>query len=200
MPVETYECILSGKLAGQFVQTILHVGVDNDVSAAPFAVANAICVEFNGSAQLIEKFVDCLPEDYLMTSMRVRRVAPTGGPTQIYLQGNIDNYQGTRAGLIDVSSNCPLIIWLTTTNPSKTGRTFMPGVSESDIEEMRLDSALLAKLDLLGDYCVAGGTLASPAIDWKLHILRRASNVGNEVTNFRVSPIIGTQRRRQRPY
>jgi hypothetical protein len=199
MPIEGYECILSGKLAGQFVQSILHVRVDNSSAQPPFNVADHICQEFNTSSQLVENWLGVLPADYFLTSMRVRRVSPTGGPTQIYLAGNLVGTQGTRAGTVDVSSVCPLIIWLTTANPSKTGRTFVPGVSDGDIDEMVLDGTLLSSLDVLGDYWVAGGTLPTSTLVWTGGIFRRGSNSIDAITNFRVSPIIGQQRRRQQP-
>lgn len=199
MAAETYECILSGTLAGQFVQNILHAGVDNTASTDPFTVAGALLTEFNSVSKLIPKWLDCLPDPYTLTSVRVRRILPTGGPTNILLQGSISGSIGTRTGNTSVVSNAPLLIWLSSLRPSKTGRTFLPGVSESDVDNNVLDGGLVAAMESLGAYWSAGGTLASPSYNWDGQIYRRAVAAGDAISHYRVSPIIGNQRRRQRP-
>jgi hypothetical protein len=199
MGVETYEVILSGTVSGQFVQNILHCNLDNTADTDPFVVANAILTKINGAGQFLQKWCDCLPADYLLTSARCRRVTPAGGPTQIFLSANLNYNSGNRSGNAGVSSNAPLIIWLTTLRPAKTGRTFVPGVSESDVSENTLVAGLLTALAAAATVWRDGFTPASPAYPTQGSILRRALHGADDITNFRVSPIVGTQRRRQRP-
>lgn len=199
MANECYELIISGKIAGQFVQTVLHLNLDNTASTDPFVMATAILAKMNTSANFSAKWLDCLPEDYTMTSQRVRRVLPTGGPTQIYLQSNLYGTAGTRSGTVDVTTSCPLIIWLTTLRPSKTGRTFLPGVSENDVDEGVLEPSLLTAIQSLGTLMKDGFTPASPAYLVSGAILRRSIPASDDISNFRTSPVIGNQRRRTHP-
>lgn len=199
MPNETYECILTGTIAGQFCQSILHVNVNNTASTDPFTVADALIEEFNDSGNLVELYCNCLPVDYFMTSLRVRRVLAAGGPTNIMLQAALSNSQGNRSGACQSASAGPLIIWMSDLRPAKTGRTFLPGASVSDVEGGAIDNSLLVALTAFAAYWQNGGTLASPSYAWAGAILRRALGASDDINHARVSPIIGTQRRRQRP-
>lgn len=199
MAVETYECILSGKCAGQFVQNILHCNVNNVGSISPFRVADDLLQTWNDSGGMIEQWCNCLPTDYTLTSVRSRRVLAQGGPTQIMLQGQLSEDTGQRSGKVSVASNSPLIIWIPITNSAKTGRTFLPGVSESDIEEMVLSASILTNIDTFATLWRDGGTTLAEELTWQGSILRRAINTGHDIGQYRISPIIGNQRRRQRP-
>lgn len=198
MAVECYEVIASGIAGGQFVQNVFHVNVTVSGSPDPFTTADAICAKFCASGEFVEKFTDALASDYGCTSLRARRVLPSGGPTQIYLGASMSQTEGQRSGGIGASQVAPLIIWITATNPSKTGRTFIPALSETDIDENHLTSGVLTALGAFGTYFAAGGTLAG-AIPWDAAILRRVGGTADGIANFRVSPVIGTQRRRLHP-
>lgn len=199
MSTEVYEVIPTGTLSGQYVQNVMHVNVDNTAATAPFTVANAILTKFNGASQWVSKYCGMLPDSYNMTSIRCRRVLPSGGPTAIILQGQLTESTGGRSGQESASATSPLIIWLTDLRPSKTGRTFVPGVSEDDCDQNQLQSGVLADLIAFANYHLTGGTLTSPTYSWNGSILRRGQNTADEITAARISPIIGVQRRRQRP-
>lgn len=199
MANETYEFILSGTLAGQFVQSVLHANVANTTDQNPFAMANELLLTFNAAGDGIELWCNMLPSDYQLTSARCRRILSAGGPTQIFLPATLHETIGQRAGLVSTAAANPLFIWLTTVRPAKTGRTFVPGVSETDIAEMVLASGLLTAMAAFGDYWRDGGTTITNAFNWTGAILRRELNGSDDITNYRVSPIIGQQRRRLRP-
>ena len=199
MPAETYECIISGTLAGQFVQTVLHVNCDNTLPEPPFDVAQALVDLFIGNGELVELYCGALPADYACTSFRARRILTAGGPSAIGLSSAMAVNSGARTGNISSAQVNPVIIWIPTTNPAKTGRTFMPGVSEADIDEMVYSSGLITALDAFGTYFEDGGTLPLGSIAWTGAIYRRALSASHGITNHRVSPVVGTQRRRLRP-
>lgn len=199
MAVETYELTVSGTLAGQFVQTIMAINVNNTGSSNPFVMANDLLEEFNTASGFFELWCDCLPTAYDITSARCRRILATGGPTQIFLAANLIATTGTRTGGISTSGVSPLFIWLTTTRPTKTGRTFLPGVSESDIDSMVLSGGVLGAMNAFGQYFRDGGTIGGGSDTWTGSIYRRLLAAADDVTNFRVSPVIGNLRRRLRP-
>jgi len=190
----------SGTLAGQFVQTVLHVNVENTLPEPPFDVATAIVEDFSGiGGGFADLWCDCLPSDYTATSLRARRILATGGPSAIALGSLWSTSTGQRTGTISSAQVNPVIIWIPTTLPSKTGRTFLPGVSEADIDEMVYDPSLLAAISVFGNFWAAGGTLSLGSIAWTGAIYRRALAAAHGITNYRISPVVGTQRRRLRP-
>jgi len=199
MAEECYEVVISGTLAGQFVQTVLHANVDNTSLVPPFSMADDLLQTFQGGAALTGLFQDCCPSDYTATSIRCRRVLATGGPSAIVLAGVWGGGTGGRAGTISSAQVNPVIVWIPLTNPAKTGRTFIPGVSEDDIDEMVYDPTLIAALDDFGQYWETGGTTTVFSMDWTGAILRRATNNSHGISNHRISPVVGTQRRRLRP-
>jgi len=198
MAIECYEFIVSGTLGGQFVQNVFHLNVNLAGSPDPFVTADEICALFATSGEFCSEYVGCLPAGYEMSSMRARRILSAGGPTQIYLAGNIADTGGQRTGQVSATQVSPVVIWIAGVNPAKTGRTFLPGVSESDIDNNVYTGALLTAMDSFGDYWKAGGTLGGGST-WAGAIYRRASASANDIANFRVSPVVGTQRRRLHP-
>lgn len=197
MAEEAYECTLSGTLAGQFVQTVVHVAYNNTTSANPFDIAKEIRDVFMGLNEFINKFVVCLPASYTCTSVRVRRVGPSGGPTAIGLSGAMASNVGQRDSEISSAQVNPLVILVPTVAPSKTGRIFMPGVAESDIDGMVLVATLLTALQGLIDYMKAGTSIPSGQIVYGVY--RRTLKLVDPLLDGYVSPLIGTQRRRLHP-
>ena len=197
MPVEAYECTLSGVLAGQFVQTVFHVAYNNTGSQAPFSAAKDIAEQLVAAGEFVEKFTQGLPASYLATSIRVRRVGPTGGPTSIVLGGAMSQPDGQRTADISSAQVNPLIILIGDVAPAKTGRIFMPGIAEDDIDAMVITSTLITVFQDLLTYMLTGTTIAGGAITFG--ILRRATKVVDELSAGYVSPLIGTQRRRLKP-
>lgn len=200
MAREVYECVLSGTLAGQFVQTVQHRCIDDPTGGpSPFVMAREMGEVMVAAAGLVDTFLNALPEVYFATSLRVRRVSTGGGPTAIILSGEFGgNTQGQRAGAISSAQANPLSIWIPEVEPSKTGRLFWPGVSEDDIDNMQLEPALVAAIDNF-NAAWAGTVAVSPFGDTYGCVLRRASHTGDVIEFSYISPLIGTQRRRLRP-
>jgi hypothetical protein len=197
MPHEAYECTLSGILTGQFVQTVFAVDYNNTATQPPFFAAKDIGDQLSAAGEFIELFVNCLPSSYRVTSLRVRRVGPTGGPTAIALAGGMAETTGQRGPNISAAQVNPLIILIPTVASNKTGRIFMPGVDEDDIDDMVLVAGLVTAYQALITYMVAGTTIAGGAIAFG--VLRRATKVVDPLDAGYISPLIGTQRRRLKP-
>lgn len=199
MPTETYEVTLTGNLAGNFVQNILHIGVNNVGAIGAYLEALDIADTLNQAGGLVELWCTALPTDYTLKSMKVRRVLATGGPTAIILQAALAYDTGLRSGTIGVSSNSPLLLLLTTLRPNRLGRIYMPGVAEADIAANVLAAGLITDLDALGAYWQSGGLLAGSGDSWDGQVLRRELGVADAISDTRVSQTIGQQRRRQKP-
>lgn len=197
MAEESYEHVITGHLSGQFVQTVLHSVIDNSGSTNPYLVAEQLNDEFAGADGLLDAFLDALPANYVGSSLRSRRVGPTGGPTAIVLADLWATGVGQRSGNIQSQQVNPLLILIPVDSPAKTGRIFMPGASETDINEGQIQSGLVVAMEALGAYLDTGWTVAAGT--GKGGVYRRATKIVDPLGYYRVSPLIGTQRRRLRP-
>lgn len=199
MSSQVFECIFSGHLAGQFVQNILHVDYDNATSLDSFSAANDIASGLNTAGQAVDGWCGMLPQDYTLTSLRVRKLLGGGGATAIISGGLLSSNQGARTGDISSAQVAPLIIWVGTTTPDKTGRTFLPGVSEDDIDEMALVTGLQTEMNGFAVLWASGASGGTAGQQYKGAIFRRVAGLWDLIAAGYPSPHIGTQRRRLLP-
>jgi len=191
------EITFTGALNGQFVQNILHGQWEPEGNPDPFW--NAFAVTAGVLLEWQPDYLECLPESYEMSSIRVRQIEPVSGPSITQTSG-VGGETGSRAAEISVYVSGPLINFPVTMGTPRVGKIFMPGVAEDDVAYGVLDAGLitvlqafaavlLTPLDLTGDYpgtltyCVA----KSDHSDWKIPV------------GSYVSATIGTQRRRAKP-
>jgi hypothetical protein len=206
MSAEVYEWVLSGVLGGQFVQTVQHVAVDRVGTPTAYAMARLLALTFADESNLIALMCGCLPTDYHPTSIRVKRVLPTGGPTCIVLAGVFATSAGVRTGSISSAQVNPVIVWIPTDHPAKTGRLFLPGVSEADIDEMQLVSGLVTAINDLCTFYQQDQPINDSSEEFHGCVLRKhvvsghtVPLEGDDIEAGYVSPLIGTQRRRLHP-
>lgn len=200
MPVQKIEAVLSGTLAGQFVQNVFHFSASFSSTTDPFTAAHDVADMLIEANSFVDLFVSCCPEDYQATSLRCRQTGPTQGPTWIALASTfLGNSQGQRSGNISSAQAGPLVIWIPTVAPNKTGRTFVPGVSEDDIDQMVFDGGLLAALDSWEVWCADAHNTPTAAAPTTLAIRRKLTEVYDLVSAGYTSPLVGTQRRRLHP-
>jgi len=140
-----------------------------------------------------------LPADYKMLSSRIRRVGTGGGPTNVKLSWDNSSVEGQRGGEQQSAQVNPLIIWIGSVLPAKTGRTFLPGVSEDDLDEMIPAPSLVTAME---DFVVRHQTSNSTdnlGLEYVGCIWRREDSTQDIIAAGYVSPLVGTQRRRLRP-
>lgn len=191
------EVTITGSLAGQFVQNVLHAQWEPEGEPDPFF--NAVAVGNAVVANWITTYLASLPESYNGSSVRARQLAPVAGPSYTKTDG-IGGDPGSREGDISVYVAGPLLNFPVTMGTPRVGKIFLPGVSEEDISEGIIASplhtalntflsALVTPVEVAGDYpgtmtfCIA----KSDHSDWKI-----------PVAGY-VSATIGTQRRRAKP-
>lgn len=199
MPAECYELVISGTLAGQFVQNVLHVNVDNSSSVNPYVIAEDVLDTLNNTHLFFDAWCAALPGDYKVTSARCRRVLATGGPTAIFLGAVLSESTGQRAGSIQSAQVNPVLVLLTTLRPNRPGRVFLPGLSETDCDDMTYTAGVIATFTALIAKFVTGFTLDSNSFAASFGIKRRTGGFSDDISNGRISPLIGTQRRRLHP-
>lgn len=205
MPQEVYECVVSGTLVGQFVQTVIHCSINNSGSTSAYAVAKDLNEDICASGGFIEALNNCCVNGYQQTSSRVKKVFSGGGPTNIILPGAMSSAGGARTGDISSAQANPLVIEIPTTDPSKTGRIFIPGISESDIDNMQYTSGWLTSTDDLITWLTASHITSTLSYTYRACIARKRQTTphdvlsGDLVAAAYISPLVGTQRRRLHP-
>lgn len=199
MPAEAYEFVISGVLSGQFVQNVLHINVDNTGSSNPYTVAVDLLETLVDDVTYDELWSLATPVDYRVTSWRIRRVLAGGGPTAIKLAAELNEAVGQRTGSIQAAQVNPVLILLTTILPNRPGKVFLPGLSETDCDDMQYTAGIVTAMNNLITSMVTNFTLSTLAYAANFSVLRRASNASHDITAGRISPLIGTQRRRLRP-
>lgn len=197
MAIEVYEVVVSGTLAGQFVQNVIHVATDDGNYGNPFEGAMEVADGLNEVSGFMQMWCFALPEQYSATSMRVRRVLPEGGPTYIRLANALSDKDGQRTGNISSAQVNPVLVWITTPRPNRPGRTFLPGVSETDIDAMTYTSGLIGAFNALIGVMTSSITVGTGTGDFVIY--RRNLNTADDITYGRISPLVGTQRRRLKP-
>ena len=199
MALETYEVVISGTLAGQFVQTVMHCNVSNVGNQNPYVKAEELIDTLETGIDFFATWCDVLPTSYTITSVRCRRILAAGGPTAIRLGSALNDSTGNRTGNISSAQLNPIIVWITDPRSDKPGRNFLPGISESDIDAMVYTSGWLTAAGLLITIVTTPFTLNDSSDPANFAIYRRALNAADSIDFGRVSPVIGTQRRRLHP-
>lgn len=192
---------ISGFLRGQFVQNVTAwkwtpISTQTDFESA-LKAGQAFIDMIAGN------YLDCLPVDYIGSSVRAK-VFPTTlynsiGPT-LTLQNGFNTIAGTRTGTLSVTSIGPIIVTpFEVASKPRTGKLFLPGVTESDVDNNRLSSALMTALEAFYPF------LNADQVDGDGNIMRYQvySPTNNEIygpDGVYTSTQVGSIRARQRPH
>jgi hypothetical protein len=197
MAVNTYRLTISYNCAGQFAQNVLHYSFDDGLYADTTVAAQALNAAFN--THCTAKIKDALSTHVQILSFKSRRVTTAGGFEAVLLGGVGD--VGARVGDLSASGLAPMIRLVTNNVPPKTGRVFLPGVSDNDCDEGFLTSGLFTEMSDLADALDDPLTLAGGGAPLATPVLYSQSPVVDSIpiTIAVPSPYLCTQRRRQRP-
>jgi len=198
MAVHTYQLVISGRCAGQFCQNVFHYEFDDAGYANSLAAAKGLIDGFIAGNR-DDLFLDMLPAQYVILSLKARAVSGGIGPE--WIDQSMSGNTGTRGSGIVASSDGPVLIWYQEDGPRKNGRTFLAGIYNGDVEGGEINaaalSAILAKANSFrGTFnTVGGGTPATTMV------VQNTSNPAAPYTivDVNISKHLGQQRRRQVP-
>lgn len=198
MATQTYQLSVVGNSAGQFVTNVLHFRMDDDGYADRLLGAKGLVDGFIANGNLIG-YLAMVPDAYVLSSLKCRRVSNGGGPEWI----NIDHSgnQGTFGSDTQISGAGPVIILYTDGGPRRKGKVFLPGIDPTKVDGDEIAAAaittLLAKAaDLFAGFSAVGGTTPSVVACVPHHNNMALRSL---ILHFAVSKIVGKQRRRQLP-
>lgn len=198
MSTHTYSMVVSYNCGGQFSQNVLHYQFDDggysNTADAAFDLCNAFDVAHRADLKSI------LSAHTTILSLKGRALNVSGGFEGILTLPAAQ--VGTRAGNLSVSAVGPVVVLYPNANAKQRGRVFLPGLSDADADYGNLKpaykTAFAAVMSIFtGTLTLAGGgsPVASPVI-YSRKPLPATSRI---VEYARLSEMLGTQRRRQRP-
>jgi len=196
---EYYAVQLGFVSAGNFALCELHYRIVNPTEPNEWRVAQQLIEEIIGSpspSTWLADLLACMSQDAFVSSVRARRVAPGGGNTAVQSFEPSD-FPGTNASNIEAVQTASCVIWIPTVSPSKTGRTFIPGVGEDMLAQSRWDAGQIVAIDAfvathIVGFSIAAGTMLPVVYD-------RLTSTGDVISDGYLSPKIGTIRKRELP-
>lgn len=176
---------------------VLHFrSVDEPSENDPDTEAKAVITAWIDSKE--DEWMACLPAGTKLIGYKARQINNGGGPTV----SKPRNIPGTRTGEMSTSGIGPCIIWgfQKAGGGWANGKTFLPGVSETDIGDNLFSSELLTNCDLIID-----SLLAIPALEvsgtggYEFVIYSPTTESSSGVETGGVSGKPGVQNGRMRP-
>lgn len=200
MATEIYESMVSFQLGRQYAAIVQHWKIVDPTLPNDFLVArdlvNAMFLEGAAPTRYITRLKNLLSEEVYISAIRARRIHPTGGNTFVrWFQS--DAQVGARDGQPHTQQVAACIIWLSSADTNLTGRTFIPGISEDDLDGGRFTALYQVETNNFVERVKAG--FAPSAGLFTPVIWRRGPKVGVQIDDGYVTPHVGTQRRREKP-
>jgi len=192
-----YQLTLTGAIAGQFCQNILHFQFEELSSETPFI--NAVAIANGWVGQNLVHWLSVLPSSYEMSSVRCRQISDGGGATYTQTSG-VGGEVGARSDAISVTTVGPLLCFPATVDDAVVGKIFLPGVAEDDIEYNILGSSILTDIttflsDFLDPVAISGTVVGN----LNYCVANAAKDNWAKPDGGYASATIGTQRRRAKP-
>jgi len=194
MAIELHRVEFRGNLAGQYRENVTHWNILSPATSVAFTNSNAIAGFIHTSIRPL--FLACLPPDYSLDAIFVRRLGPTGGP-----YANVDYASGSQPGsrgTIAVSEQlCPCVTMIPPMGVKSAGKLFMPAVDKGDVNLNVYLAGYVTVVNTFMAACVAGGSVVGSTTN--MVIFSRKLNTQNPIASYHLSPVIGYQRRRAHP-
>jgi hypothetical protein len=192
---------ISGFLRGQFVQNVicgLYTPISTQTDFESAFKAGRLWVEGIGS-----QYLDCLPVDYIGSSVRAQVFStgalPDEGPAAT-IQLEFNGQPGTRTGTLAVTSIGPIIVCpFEVSGRPRSGKIFLPGVTETDVNNNRLTDELLTAIAAFTDLLINDIT-DGDGNTWKFKVYSPLEGNMFPPEGMYVSTQVGSIRQRQRPH
>lgn len=199
MANEYYQLDVGFSCGGQFALCVFHYRIANPTDPDDYEVASQLVGALDDGGfptAWLYRMAGCLSEDAFISSARAKRVAPSGGNEAGVLFSPGD-FPGAQAFPIHTQQVAACCIWVADGTPGKSGRNFIPGVPENALDQSRWDATYTGKVDdfiakHLTGFSVAAGIFLPCIYD-------RVAKTGWIPDNGYLTPLVGTQRRREVP-
>lgn len=194
MALNTYALVVSYNCAGQFAQNVFHYQFDDATFPTSQQAAGDLITKWDTANRTILRSV--LSSSVLIVGYKAGRVSSAGGFESHATVSTVN--AGTRSAGISAQGLAPCFIHYPVNLSLGRGRTFLPGISEVDIESGIFTSSFVTAAQ------TAAGTMFDPLTmtgggQATFGYFRQPQKVFVAIPESRLSMNLGTQRRRMRP-
>lgn len=177
---------------------VLHFAEDTEESENPDVNAQGCIAGF--MEEIEEAWLATIPADTRILGYKCRRVNNGGGPGISQPRPGVT---GTRTGVFSVSGIGPVHVWSyqKLAGGWAAGRTFVPGVSEDDVNENQFDDNLITACQDLHELLLAVPCFSTttPVLNFEFVIYSPTHDTISGVEAAGVSGKPGVQNRRMKP-
>jgi hypothetical protein len=196
MATHIYQLTPSFNCAGQFAQSVFHYQFDDAGFTTTKAAASALITAFDTAKRTALRAF--LPSDTTLISYRANQIQAAGG-FNAYVPITSTN-AGTRTGTQSASALNPVVVHFPLVPSQGRGKWYVPGISETDIEDGRYTDAYVSAINTLlttffGDLTLVGGGAPTAQFGW----YSASANAFRLPQISVLSVNLGIQRRRMRP-
>lgn len=195
MATELYQLRVQGRHQQEYNECDMFYVGEN--LTAGDVVHNARDLLSNWEGNIMDLWLAILPATYQCERLTARRI-DVGGGIDIVHQYQIGTFPGAVAGGASAQQLCPIIRWIPPINVKSAGRNFVPCIAEADINSGQPIADWFTRVQTFTTAVING--FGDGSITWTQAILSRKLNQFHKAVGADTSPIIGWQRRRQRPY
>jgi len=197
MASNVYALALNWNSTGQFCTNVLHYVFDDSGFVSTAAAAKALNNAWDATGKA--PWLAMLPDVVTLLSAKARKATGVGGFEAVTLYGA--GVTGTRAGGISASGISPVIVHFPLNRIKGRGKTFLPGVRESDVSAGVFTSSFESALDTQIPLAFQDLTLAGGGAPTAEFVVKQTSGSPGwwAVAESQLSDLVGQQRRRQRP-
>ena len=197
MATELYQLRIQGLNQQEYNECVVYCRGDN--LSAGDVIVNAKDLLASWEQNIKTAWLDLLPASYNLMRISAKRQATGSGGVEIVTQYQYGVELGGVSGVAQVQQLCPIVRLIPPMGVKSAGRFFLPCIAESDIASNTPSVGWVNNLSSLMLLWVLNN-FGSGTIDWQLAIYSRKLDSFSLCMNFDTSPVIGWQRRRQRPY
>jgi len=159
MATHTYALSINYNAGGQFCTNVVHYDFDDSGYATTTAAADALIAGFNTNVKPALALM--LPTATTFLSAKARAIHQPGGFESAFSYA--PGTTGARAGALSVSGVGPCLVFIPGGNAKERGRMFLPGVTDSDMQDGFFTPAFIAVVvaqaaTVITPFTLAGGT------------------------------------------
>lgn len=197
MSTELYQLRIQGLNQQEYNECVVYCQGDN--LSAGDVIVNAKDLLNSWETNVKTQWLDMLPSSYNLMRISAKRQDTAAGGVGVDTQYQYGTELGAQTGVAQVQQLCPIVRLIPPMGVKSAGRFFLPCISEGDIAANVPAAGWVTRLTALMVQWVQNN-FGAGSISWQLAIYSRKLDQFHRALDFDTSPVIGWQRRRQRPY
>lgn len=195
MATELYTLNLIGRHQQEYNECVMYFVGSNLTAGDVIPNARDLIVSFQTNC--LGPWLDLFPATYQLERLVARRTVPKFG-VDVMQQYQQNQAPGTVSGGASAQQLCPIVRWIPPTGVKSAGRNFLPCIAESQIANNQPNATWIANLASFASAVLTD--FGANAISWQIAIYSRLHQTYSTVMDYDTSPVVGWQKKRQRPF